>query len=117
MNKRTPFNFSTYCEIMQNTNTYMVEKDFKTKAEEIKAKESKAERIKAREPKAGGGRAKEPKAKAAKAEAPQTGEPKEAGFMAKTSELGQKKEEKKSLAPKSGGQTGVVATDKESSMS
>lgn len=87
------------------------------KAEEIKAKESKAERIKAREPKAGGGRAKEPKAKAAKAEAPQTGEPKEAGFMAKTSELGQKKEEKKSLAPKSGGQTGVVATDKESIMS
>lgn len=36
MNKRTPFNFSTYCEIMQNTNTDMVEKDFKAKAEEIK---------------------------------------------------------------------------------
>lgn len=90
------------------------------KAEETKARESRAEEIKARESKAVGSRAKKPKANAAKAEAPkvpQTGEPKEADSMAKTPEPGQKKGEKKSPAPKYGGQTGVVATDKESIMS
>ena len=90
------------------------------KAEETKARESKAEEIKARESKAVGGRAKESKAKAARAEAPkvpQTGEPKEADSIAKTPEPGQKKREKKSPAPKAGGQVGVVATDKESIMS
>ena len=87
------------------------------KTEGTKAKEPKAEGTKAREPKAGGSRAKEPKAKAAKAEAPKAGTPKETDSRTKTPESGQKKEEKKSLAPIAGGQAGIVVTDKESIMS
>lgn len=37
MSKRTPFDFSTYCEIMQNTTVNVVEKDFKAKADEIRS--------------------------------------------------------------------------------
>ena len=87
------------------------------KTEGTKAKEPKAEGTKAREPKAGRSRAKEPKAKAAKAEAPKAGTPKETDSRTKTPESGQKKEEKKSLAPIAGGQAGIVVTDKESIMS
>ncbi|MDE6640418.1 MAG: type IV secretory system conjugative DNA transfer family protein [Acetatifactor sp.] len=87
------------------------------KTEGIKAKEPKVERTKAKEPKAGGSKAKEPKAKAATAEASKTGAPKETDSRTKTPESGQKKGEKKSSAPKAGGQAGIVVTDKESIMS